>query len=126
MGQYEVSFDRLKSSSFDPRALWDRVDGDAELLRELVEIFVAESPALLQRIGNGIERQSFEEVTKFSHKLKGSALQFSGAGVASLAATLERMGQEKSLQNANQVFSNLQREMATLTESLRYITSGNK
>lgn len=124
MGQYNPRFDLLKSSRFDPRALWNRVNGDAELLRELVEIFMAESPMLLQSIASGIERRAFQDVKKFSHKLKGSALQFSGAGVASLAASLERMGEEQSLHNADQVFANLQKEVATLIESLQSITSG--
>ncbi len=121
MGQYDARFDRWKTSSFDPRSLWDRVNGDTELLRELVEIFVQEYPGLLRNIGGAIERLAFDEVQKSSHKLKGSALQFSGMGAAALAASLERMGQEKSLQGAAQVFASLEREVAVLAESLQSI-----
>jgi HPt (histidine-containing phosphotransfer) domain-containing protein len=121
MAPYDLRFDRWKSNSFDPRTLWDRVNGDAELLRELVGIFLDEYPGLLASIARAIEQQSFDDVRKFSHKLKGSALQFSGSGVVSLALSLENMGQERSLQGANQAFSNLERETALLASSLQGI-----
>jgi HPt (histidine-containing phosphotransfer) domain-containing protein len=123
MDEYDSRFDVLKTSSFDPRAVWNRVNGDTELLRELVEIFVQEYPGLLRDIATAIAQCAFDDVRKLSHKLKGSALQFSGSGAAALAEALERMGQEKSLQGAEQVLSNLERETAVLVRSLRCITS---
>jgi two-component system, sensor histidine kinase and response regulator len=121
MGQYDSKLDRLKSSSFDPQALWDRLGGDMELLRELVEIFLGECPGLLRDIAAAIREGSFDDVRKFSHKLKGSALQFSGKGVAAVAASLEKMGQAKSLRGADQVFSDLEHEVAVLSQSLQSI-----
>lgn len=121
MGQYDIRFERLKSSSFDPQALWERINGDMELLRELVGIFQKEYPALLKSIAVAIERGACEDVQKFSHKLKGSALQFSGLGVASLAASLEQMGLENSLQGASQLFTGLEREVEALIRSLQTI-----
>lgn len=123
MGQYDSRFDRLKSSSFDPRTLWDRVNGDEALLRELVGIFLDEYPMVLRNIGAGIRQQSFDQVRKFSHKLKGTALQFSGSGVSALAASLERMGLEKSLQDAERLFSNLEHETEELARSLQFMIS---
>lgn len=126
MSEYDSRLDQLKSSSFDPRALWERLDGDAELLRELVEIFVDEYPGLLQSIATGIDQQSYDDVKKFSHKLKGSALQFSGTGVSALAASLEQLGQEQSLEGAGEIFSRLKEETAALVESLRTISGTKK
>lgn len=124
MGQYDSRFDALKSGTFDPQTLWDRVNGDMELLQELVAIFLDEYPTLLQSIATAIQQKSFEQVLKSSHKLKGSALQFSGTGVGALAASLEQMGREKSLQDAEQVFSDLERETIALTKSLQSMISG--
>jgi HPt (histidine-containing phosphotransfer) domain-containing protein len=119
MAQYDARFDRLRSHGFDPATLWDRVSGDIELLRDLVRIFTEEYPTLLDDLGKAIEQHSFSDVQKLSHKLKGSAMQFSGKDVAEMAGLLERMGQERSLDGAARVFATLQQEVAELVHSLR-------
>lgn len=111
-------FARLKSNSFDPATLWERLNGDVELLRELVGIFSEESPRMLEHIGTAIKHRAFADVQNFSHKLKGSALQFSGRKAAALAASLEKLGARKSLEGAEQIFSDLEQEVANLTRSL--------
>ena len=40
----------MKTESFDPGALWERVNRDLELLRELVELFSDQYPALLKNV----------------------------------------------------------------------------
>jgi len=113
----------VTNGSFDRAALWNRLGGDAELLRELVVIFSQESPGLLHSIGAAIEERSFQDVQKLSHKLKGSALQFSGVKAAALAASLEQMGVRRKLDGADQVFSELEQEVAYLTRSLKSMAS---
>ncbi|HEY6351843.1 MAG TPA: Hpt domain-containing protein [Candidatus Angelobacter sp.] len=124
MSKHDPSFDGLKSSSFDPLALFRRLDGDIELLRDLLQIFSEESPMLLKKIGAAIQHGSFEDVRKLSHKLKGSALQFSGSRMASLAASLEQMGIRQSLEGAAGIFSDLEQEVANLQRSLQSLADG--
>lgn len=118
------NFESLKRSGFDPVALFKRLDGDLELLRDLVQIFSEESPLLLQKIDRAIVQGAFEDVRKLSHKLKGSALQFSGSRVASLAASLEDMGAHQTLAGAAPVFSDLRKEVASLEQSLQSMATG--
>src|SRR5205085_11249548 len=40
------SFQDLASAGFDALSLWERVNGDMDLLRDLVELFAAEYPGL--------------------------------------------------------------------------------
>src|SRR5215510_8992380 len=126
MSDRDSKFGALKSGSFDPAALWARLNGDAELLRELVQIFTQERPGLLENISAAIKRGSCEDVKKFSHKLKGSALQFSANGVVTLAASLEQMGAHKKLEGAARVFSDLEREVANLEKSLHSMAEGER
>ena len=119
MDDKNPTFANLKSSSFDPAALWERLNGDVELLRDLVKIFSEEAPHLLEHIGAAIKRRSFSEVQNFSHKLKGSVLQFSGARAAALAVSLEQMGAQKSLEGAEKTLYALKEEIANLTRSLQ-------
>src|SRR5438874_9828432 len=86
------SFQGLASEGFDPVSLWERVNGDMELLRDLVGLFALEYPELLLNIRSAIDQGSYSDVQRYSHKLKGSALQFSGKQVVSAAGKLEEMG----------------------------------
>jgi len=126
MNDHDPKLEGLKSSSFDPAALWNRLNGDVDLLRDLVQIFSTERPGLLRNIGTAIQHNSFADVQKFSHKLKGSALQLSGSGVAALAASLEQMGARKSLEGAARIFSELEQEAAKLERSLQSMTRGER
>lgn len=124
MSKSDPNFGGAKDSGFDPATLFRRLDGDVELLRDLLQIFSEESPLLLKKISTAIEHGSFEDVRKLSHKLKGSALQFSGDRAASLAASLEQMGADQSLEGAARIFSELKREVANLEQSLQSIVEG--
>lgn len=117
------SFQGLASDGFDPVSLWERVNGDMELLRDLVGLFAMEYPELLLNIKSAIERGSFTDVQRFSHKLKGSALQFSGKLAVDAAGQLEEMGKTQSLEGASQVLMTLQFEVLRLMEALKRMTA---
>ena len=109
----------LKSEHFDPDALWNRVHGDLTLLRDLVELFATEVPAMLAEIGNAIKRGSPSELETSSHKLKGSMLQFSAHAAAAISFELEKNGQNGSMAGAEKLFQRLLQEISVLQHALR-------
>jgi len=104
---------------FDEASLWDRVNEDSELLADLLQIFTQEYPVMLQKLQAALEEKALVEVARFSHKLKGSALQFSAISAAGTAGRLEKMAQAGTLQGADAVFSQLKNEIAELADALR-------
>jgi len=108
----------LKSEIFDTTALWNRVDGDVNLLRELAAVFAAEAPAILAQIELGIHSGNPETVEKASHKLKGSALQLAASAAAGAARQLEEMGKSKSLSGAEASLVTLRNELRLLQDAL--------
>ena len=120
------SFQGLASASFDPVSLWERVNGDMELLRDLVRLFALEYPELLLNIKSAIEQSAFADLQRFSHKLKGSALQFSGSLAVAAAGKLEEMGRTESLNGAGQVLATLQYEVLRLMEALNRMTASER
>ena len=88
----------MNSEGFDRQALLDRVHGDLNLLRELVDLFTAEVPGMLSRIERAIQHGSASELEKASHKIKGSMLQFSAHAAANIALHLEESGQTGSME----------------------------
>jgi HPt (histidine-containing phosphotransfer) domain-containing protein len=118
-------FNHLKSERFDPESLWDRVDGDLELLRELVEIFAQEGPRMLARIQEAIAQGSASDLEKASHKIKGSVLQFSGHAAAAAANELEEKGRNGSVAGAEPLLSKLRNEIDLLEGTLNSMVCGD-
>jgi HPt (histidine-containing phosphotransfer) domain-containing protein len=106
------------SLRFDYQRLWDRVCGDRQLLRELLDLFVQEYPGLLSRIQHAVQHGAAGELQRSSHELKGALLQFSAGRAASLAASLEDMGRLGSLNGAKEALAGLQAEMPLLMDGL--------
>ncbi len=104
---------------FDEASLWDRVNEDSELLGDLLQIFTQEYPVMLQKLQAALEEKSLVEIARFSHKLKGSALQFSAISAAGTAGRLEKMAQAGALEGSNAVFAQLKNEIAELADALR-------
>src|SRR2546421_11749880 len=98
--RHEARFKILKSEGFDPDSLWDRIDGDLDLLRDLIGIFSQEYPGILLRIESAISHGESSDLQKASHKLKGSVLQFSASAAAATAARLEEMGRSGVMEGA--------------------------
>ena len=115
----------MKSEIFDTIALWNRVDGDVDLLRELASVFAAEAPAILAQIELAIHSGDPETVEKASHKLKGSALQLAASAAAAAARQLEEMGKSKSLNGAEASLVTLRNELRLLQDALNSMLCGD-
>lgn len=110
---------------FDRATLWERVNEDMDLLRDLLHIFSQEYPVMLEKLGAAVESRSPAEIAKYGHKLKGSALQFSAMGTAATAARLEKMGETGMLDDADKLYEQLKGEVMELVEALRRMTRNN-
>jgi HPt (histidine-containing phosphotransfer) domain-containing protein len=111
--------------SASTKVLWgraealDRLGGDEELFRELCEIFIEESPKLLQTLRQAIAESDPDAVMRAAHSLKGE-LGYLGAETAVQASRrLEDMGHDKNLAQATEVFAVLERELAGLLLVMR-------
>jgi HPt (histidine-containing phosphotransfer) domain-containing protein len=122
--EQEARFNNLKSERFDPESLWNRVDGDLDLLRELVELFGEEGPRMLAEIEMAIEAGSASDLEKASHKIKGSVLQFSARAAAAIALELEENGRLGSLAGAERLLKTLRQEIDLLQQTLNAMVRG--
>ena len=106
------------SEHFDPDALWNRVHGDVNLLRELVDLFEAEVPGMLAGIEKATKHGSPSDLEKASHKIKGSMLQFSAHAAADIALQLEALGRIGSMANTASLLQELRWEISGLQQTL--------
>jgi HPt (histidine-containing phosphotransfer) domain-containing protein len=108
----------LKNPGFDPDSLWDRVDGDLDLLRDLIAVFAEEFPGMLASMEAAIQVGDAVQLEKSGHKLKGSVLQFSCRSAAAAAQKLEELGRGGTLAGADVFLRTLRQEIDMLMKSL--------
>ncbi|MBN2473975.1 MAG: response regulator [Pirellulales bacterium] len=94
------------------------VRGDQELLAEIVEAFLTESPRLIAEARQAIATSDAGALRIAVHTLKGSLRYFGAHDLFELAYLIEKMGQGGNLENAEQLFKSLEHEMARLTPIL--------
>jgi CheY-like chemotaxis protein len=121
---------RIGASATVPTAqampsLWDRtkalerVDGDESLLRELVQIFLDESPKQLAILQKAIATANLKELEEAAHSLKGELSYLGLPEAAQRAKELERLGRERSLQPAADLFPAFHRDLSLVAAAMR-------
>ena len=99
------------------------VDGDRELLADVVDAYLTESPILLQNIREAVEAAAPEQVERAAHTLKGPSRSLGGSRVFQCCWQLEQMGREGDLSKATEVLATLEKEMERFLAALRELPS---
>ncbi|HEY4101223.1 MAG TPA: response regulator [Gemmatimonadales bacterium] len=110
-------------SALDGVGVMDRVEGDVDLLRELVALFHAEAVRTRARLHTALEEGDARRVERLAHALKGSASNLGGVTVARIAQTLEAMGRDNVLTGGTARLAQLDREIERMNRELASLTS---
>ncbi|MBV8774013.1 MAG: response regulator [Deltaproteobacteria bacterium] len=103
---------------FDREALLRRVADDQELLQEIVELFLAEAPELMQAIRESVERGVPSSLERSAHALKGSVANFGAKSAYEVALKLEHMGHDGDLTRVREMLAELEAKVGRLTSAL--------
>ena len=103
---------------FDREAVLARVEGDHELLKEIVGLFLGEAPDLLRSIRESVERRDAASLERSAHALKGSVGNFGAKSAYETALKLETMGREADLSGAPETLAKLEAEISRLGSAL--------
>lgn len=89
-GQQTSPPDRAKKI-FDRETLLQRLDGDEELLKEIVEVFLQDTPSRIQSLKDAMSKNDTENIRREAHSLKGAAGSVGAVALQELAAELEAL-----------------------------------
>jgi HPt (histidine-containing phosphotransfer) domain-containing protein len=103
----------------------DRLGGDEELARQLVELFVAECPRMMEVVRQGVASGDADQLRRAAHAFKGSVGNFTEDAPMTTAAELERIGGTGELGTAARLLAQLEAEVAAFVVSLRQFEEGN-
>jgi two-component system sensor histidine kinase/response regulator len=105
-------------SPFDEAALLERVEGDTELLQEIVALFLEDSPRVLEEVRAAVAAGDAVALKRAAHTLKGSASNFGAAAVVATALELEAMGRTGDLTAAGPARDRLEAALHALVVAL--------
>ena len=84
------------------------LDGDTELLQEIIDIFIETGQEQLQSLADGIAAGDTEKVAVEAHGMKGGASNFSALRFVAAALQLEQLAKQGTLDGAEQLLADMQ------------------
>lgn len=109
----------VAGSAVDWQAALDGVQGDAKLLKELIEIFFEELPELLKRIKDSLAGRDAAELRLAAHRLKGCLRYFGETPATTRGLELELHGRDSRWDGADALFAELQADIDRMLPELR-------
>ena len=94
------------------------MDGDRELLNEVVSAFLAECPAQLAAVQEAVRGRNPLALVRTAHHLKGSLSAFGRCPAMETAAEVETMARNGRISEAPAVMPRLEEAIARLAEAL--------
>ncbi len=121
-GEKHFPADDKTEGVFDRERSLSSVDGDMDLLREVVGLFLEEYPKTMDEIRAAIDGGDPRRLNLAAHSLKGSVGNFGARSTFDAALRLEMMGKDRELGGAEAVYSFLAEEMERLGKALEEFT----
>jgi PAS domain S-box-containing protein len=95
-----------------------RVEGNPDLLKEIVALFREELPELLTTLREAVTAGDASAVERAAHKLKGSVGNFAAQPAFEAALKLEVLGRNNSLSEAELAYAQLEKEIHRLESAI--------
>ncbi len=113
------------SSGNDAQAVFDRestlrrLQGDIELLHEVIELFLVTSPRRLDELRASVRSGDAALIARGAHAMKSAVGNFSAKAAGEAALRLEMIGREEKLSEASDALAELEQEVARLQAVLQ-------
>jgi HPt (histidine-containing phosphotransfer) domain-containing protein len=99
-------------------------DAGQEFLRELIEIFLQDTPQRMAELEEALGKNDVPGFTRAAHTIKGSSSNFGATKFTKLAHELEMQGKSGDLSDAAAWCSRLKAEYILVGEALSKISQG--
>jgi len=112
-------------STIDLEAAKNRVMGDMEFLKEMLEEFHGSIPSFLETIQKALRNQDAVLLSKTAHQLKGAALSLSLNRISTRAATLNELGRQENFEKTETAMQELESAVLDFEEYLESLVIGH-
>ena len=112
-----VPLRKTRVGSFDPDGLLRRAGGDWSLAREVINMFLEDTPEVLSQMLDGIARKDLKAVERCAHRIKGAAANLEARDLANIAFDIEQSASEGKVSEEDS--ARLQKGMDELKTTLQ-------
>jgi HPt (histidine-containing phosphotransfer) domain-containing protein len=111
--------------NLDRGSILERLEGNSELLTELVQLFLGEAPQLIEAMRKALQRGDLRELRRSAHSLKGAAGNFLAHGTVSAASQLENDAKRGDVESAKAGLATLEVVVKRLLTGLAILCQGS-
>ena len=109
---------RRDPAAFDENVVLSRVNGDLDLLRDIVGLFLEDCPLRITRMREAVSRGDANGLETASHALKGAIANFTTNGAYQAAQQVESLARSRELGACEVAIGILEAELSNLTPEL--------
>jgi two-component system, sensor histidine kinase and response regulator len=110
-----------KIGRVDREALFSRVEGDMALLKDIVLLFIEDTPKLIQELRGAVSQGDWPQMTRVAHTVKGAVGNFGAAHALELTRELEAAIRKREVGFVSNLFAQLETELDALFPELSQI-----
>jgi CheY-like chemotaxis protein len=110
-----------KSVSLNADGLIRSFENDQQLFQELVEIFLSDSPQMLNTLRDSLKSTDAKTFKRTAHSLKGMLRNFQAESAAETAFELEQLGEQAKLDDADRIVDSLASQLDDVAEKLKQV-----
>jgi len=111
-GNEPAPHSELSEAEWNVRELLERLEGDQDFLRELLQMFRTDSQTALTKAREALAQEDLAEMSRAAHTLKGMLKNLSMNATAELAAALETAARNGARVEAETLLERLDRSLA--------------
>ncbi|WDP90374.1 MAG: PAS domain S-box protein [Desulfobacter sp.] len=101
--------------------LSDRLMGDPDLVKTVIDSFLADMPRQISRLEELIQQQAVEEAGNQGHQIKGAAGNLSAMALSDIGARIEEAGKKGDLDRIQSILPMLDRAFSILKKELEHL-----
>ena len=110
--------ERDASEIIDWEAAFKHFEGDVELMKEIAEMFLEESPVLMDTMREALDRGDSGALERAAHTVKGSVGNFAAESAFQAAQRVEQIGRDGNMVEAEEAYRALEEELERLKPAL--------
>ena len=115
-----------ETPAIDLEAALERVEGDRDLLNEIIGLFLEEAPTRMDEIRTALAGQNGPALERAAHSLKGSIGYFGAPAVFEAARLVEFAGRDSDWDEAAPAVAALEQVLPPVTQALAALQSGHR